>query len=59
MLGASHGQHALHALGFRFRYLMAQLGQPVIAAPLVVKAEVRPVVGFLDQSSSSRRLMMP
>ena len=48
MLQSRQRQHALHAFSFGFGYRFAQLGQPVIAPPLVVEAEVRALRRLLD-----------
>ncbi len=41
MLQARQRQYPLHAFGFGFGHRFAQLRQPIVAAPLVVEAEVR------------------
>ena len=49
MLGAGQGEHALQALSFGFGDAMAEAGEPVVAAALVVETEVGTVLGLFYQ----------
>ncbi len=48
MLQPRESQYPFHSFGFRFSYGFAQLGQTIVAAALIIEAEIRTLGGFLD-----------